>query len=137
VKRFATAVVGGLLTVIGVILLVLPGPGFVVIAAGLAVLAREFTWAKRPLDMAMSRARDGMDQVARSRWFAALDAATGMGLIAIAALDLTVGLPVLDIVSDVFMVASGLFLFGTVWYARSPRWKRRSAAQVDAGHPAL
>lgn len=42
-KRFATAVVGGLLTVIGVILLVLPGPGFVVIAAGLAVLAREFT----------------------------------------------------------------------------------------------
>jgi hypothetical protein len=128
VKRFVTAVVGGLLTLAGVILLVLPGPGFVVIAAGLAVLAREFTWAKRPLDMAMRRARDGMNQVARSPWFAALDAATGAGLIAIAVVDLTVGLPVLDIVSDVFMTASGLFLFGTVWYARSARWDGRSAA---------
>lgn len=117
-KRFATAVVGGLLTLIGVVLLVLPGPGFVVIAAGLAVLAREFTWAKRPLDYAMRRAREGMDQVARSWWFATLDALAGLGLVAVAVVDLVVGLPVLDLVSDVFITASGLFLIGTVVYGR-------------------
>lgn len=128
-KRVATAVIGGLLTVIGVILLVLPGPGFVVIAAGLAVLAREFTWAKRPLDYALRRAREGMDQVARSWWFAALDALAGLALIAVAVVDLVVGLPLLDIVSDIFIIGSGLFLIGTVSYAR---WPRREPI-VEAG----
>ena len=65
-KRIATAVAGGLLVAIGVLLLVLPGPGVVVIAAGLAVLAREFTWARRPLDYAQKQAEAGLQQVARS-----------------------------------------------------------------------
>jgi hypothetical protein len=117
-KRVATAIVGGLLTTVGVVLLVLPGPGFVLIAAGLAVLAREFPWAARPLDYAMKRAHQGLDQVARSLAFATLDALAGLALVGAGVIDLTVGLPVLEIVSDVFIIASGLFLIGTVGYAR-------------------
>jgi tellurite resistance protein TerC len=42
-------VVGGTLLLIGVAMIVLPGPAFVVIPAGLAVLATEFLWARRLL----------------------------------------------------------------------------------------
>lgn len=47
VRRVVVAVVGFLLLGVGVALLVLPGPGLVVIAAGIAVLALEFPWAER------------------------------------------------------------------------------------------
>ena len=45
-KRIITAIVGGTVVLIGVVLLVLPGPGLLVIALGLALLATEFAWAE-------------------------------------------------------------------------------------------
>ena len=47
VRRVVVAVVGFLLLSVGAALLVLPGPGLLVIAAGIAVLALEFPWAER------------------------------------------------------------------------------------------
>lgn len=117
-KRVATAVLGGLLTILGLVLLVLPGPGVILVAAGLAVLAREFTWAERPLNFAMKQARDGLDKVSRSLLFATLDALTALALVAVGVLDLVIGLPVLEVVSDVFLMLSGLFMLSTVVYAR-------------------
>ena len=46
-KRIAVAVIGGTVLLVGVALIVLPGPAFVVIPAGLAILATEFAWARR------------------------------------------------------------------------------------------
>jgi tellurite resistance protein TerC len=46
-RRVIIAVIGFTVLLIGVALLVLPGPAFLVIPAGLAILAIEFTWAKR------------------------------------------------------------------------------------------
>lgn len=43
------AIVGGTLITVGVVLLVLPGPGLVLIALGVAVLATEFAWAEAVL----------------------------------------------------------------------------------------
>lgn len=117
-KRLATAVVGGLLTAVGVVLLVLPGPGFVLIAAGLSVLAREFSWAARPLDYAKQKAREGLDHVSRSTLAAIVDGLAAVTLMAVGVFDLVVGLPVLEVVSDVTLIGSGLFLIGTVVYAR-------------------
>jgi hypothetical protein len=48
--RVAWALAGGLLTLCGVAMLVLPGPAFAIIPAGLAMLALEFDWALRLLD---------------------------------------------------------------------------------------
>ena len=45
-RRIAIAVLGSTLVLIGVALLVLPGPGLLVIPIGLAVLALEFAWAR-------------------------------------------------------------------------------------------
>ena len=49
IRWIGVATVGCTLIVVGVILLVLPGPGLVLIALGVAVLATEFAWAERIL----------------------------------------------------------------------------------------
>lgn len=51
-KRVIVIVVGGTITLIGVVLLVLPGPAFIVIPIGLSILATEFVWARRLLKKA-------------------------------------------------------------------------------------
>jgi hypothetical protein len=47
IKRVAILLIGSTVLAIGVALLVLPGPAFIVIPAGLAILAIEFAWARR------------------------------------------------------------------------------------------
>lgn len=47
VKRVLVAVLGGTVLAAGIALIALPGPAFIVIPLGLAILAVEFAWAKR------------------------------------------------------------------------------------------
>ena len=47
IKRLVVAVVGGTVLALGIALIVLPGPAFLVIPAGLAILAIEVAWARR------------------------------------------------------------------------------------------
>ena len=47
VRRVIVSVVGVTVVLIGIALLVLPGPAFVVIPTGLALLATEYVWARR------------------------------------------------------------------------------------------
>ena len=67
-KRIAIAVVGGLLVVVGIVLTVLPGPGLVLVVAGLAVLASEFAWASSALELAKRTAGDAGSVVKRTFW---------------------------------------------------------------------
>ncbi|MHC1766416.1 MAG: PGPGW domain-containing protein [Verrucomicrobiia bacterium] len=46
-KRIAITVVGWLVLLLGIVMIVLPGPAFILIPAGLAILATQFEWAKR------------------------------------------------------------------------------------------
>jgi tellurite resistance protein TerC len=55
-KRIIVGVVGGTVTLIGIALLVLPGPAFVVIPIGLSILATQFVWARRYLQKARAMA---------------------------------------------------------------------------------
>jgi tellurite resistance protein TerC len=59
-RKLIIALIGGTVLLIGVALIVLPGPAFIVIPIGLAILATEFAWARR----AFNRARA---MVARAR----------------------------------------------------------------------
>jgi uncharacterized protein (TIGR02611 family) len=47
VKRVIVSVIGATILLIGVALLILPGPAFIVIPVGLAILATEYAWARR------------------------------------------------------------------------------------------
>jgi uncharacterized protein (TIGR02611 family) len=64
-RRLAVVIAGFALVAAGVAMLVLPGPGLLVIIAGLALLAREFVWADRLLQSAKARAASGADAARR------------------------------------------------------------------------
>ena len=49
-KRWVKVVIGFTLLFLGVVMLVTPGPGWVAIGFGLALLAAEFVWARRLLN---------------------------------------------------------------------------------------
>jgi uncharacterized protein (TIGR02611 family) len=66
-KRVAVLVVGLAVTAGGFAMLVLPGPGLLVIVLGLAILATEFAWAEYLLDKAKEQAMKAKDK-AQSRW---------------------------------------------------------------------
>ncbi len=53
--RLIVVVIGFTILVAGIAMIVLPGPAFVVIPVGLAVLATEFIWARKLLDAVKER----------------------------------------------------------------------------------
>lgn len=54
-KRTGIAIIGGAVLIVGIIAIPYPGPGWLIVFAGLAILATEFTWAQRLLDYARSK----------------------------------------------------------------------------------
>ena len=55
-KRFAVTILGGALLLLGLAMMVLPGPGILLVVAGLAVLATEYVWARKLLKTARVQA---------------------------------------------------------------------------------
>jgi uncharacterized protein (TIGR02611 family) len=49
VKRLVIGVIGFTVLLIGIAMIVLPGPAFIVIPVALGILATEFVWARRLL----------------------------------------------------------------------------------------
>lgn len=47
--RIFIGVVGGLVTIVGTVFLFAPGPGLLVLLAGLGILATEFAWASNAI----------------------------------------------------------------------------------------
>ena len=66
IKRIIVAIIGGTVLAIGIALLVLPGPAFLVIPAGLGILAIEFAWARRWLRKAKEIFRKASTKGARN-----------------------------------------------------------------------
>jgi hypothetical protein len=54
-RRIVVAVLGATVLLVGVAMLVLPGPGLVVTGIGLAILSSEFVWARRWLAQVRDR----------------------------------------------------------------------------------
>jgi uncharacterized protein (TIGR02611 family) len=81
--RLVFAVAGFTVLLAGLAMLVLPGPGLLVIVIGLTILALEFAWAERMLERTvdrMERARRATKEA--SRWqkiFGALAIAAALG----------------------------------------------------------
>jgi Putative transmembrane protein (PGPGW) len=55
-KRIAVSLVGGVFVVGGIAMLVLPGPGIIVIVIGFAILGTEYAWAAAALERTKSAA---------------------------------------------------------------------------------
>jgi uncharacterized protein (TIGR02611 family) len=65
--RIVTTVVGFLVILIGLVLIPLPGPGWLIVFAGLAILAREYIWAERLLNHAKQRVERAKNAVLRKK----------------------------------------------------------------------
>jgi uncharacterized protein (TIGR02611 family) len=61
-KKVAIGIIGGFVLLVGIALLVLPGPAFLVIPAGLAILATEFEWAQRWKDRVKKKYQEMRDE---------------------------------------------------------------------------
>jgi hypothetical protein len=54
---------GSTVILIGIIMIVTPGPAIIVIPAGLAILATEFAWARRWLQTIRGNAEKGINKL--------------------------------------------------------------------------
>lgn len=71
-QRIAVTIAGFVVLLAGVALLVLPGPGWVLIFAGLAILSTEYMWARRLLNTAKAKAEQAKDAVLKRKQAKAL-----------------------------------------------------------------
>lgn len=63
VFRVVWVVVGATIVVAGLAMTVFPGPAFIVLPVGMAMLAAEFTWARRLLEVGIDRGVDAKRRV--------------------------------------------------------------------------
>ena len=68
VWRIFIGVIGGLITIIGTVFLFAPGPGLLVLLAGLGILASEFAWASRAILKTKTIAANAADKVGMPLW---------------------------------------------------------------------
>ena len=54
-KKIVVTIIGFTILVLGIILIVFPGPAFIVIPIGLAILATEYVWAKNLFEKLKNR----------------------------------------------------------------------------------
>jgi hypothetical protein len=74
--RVFIGAVGGLVTIVGALLLFAPGPGLLVLLAGLGILASEFAWASRAILKTKTMAIAASDKVRVPLWIKFLLAAS-------------------------------------------------------------
>ena len=90
---------GAIVTLSGLAMLLLPGPAFVVIPIGLAMLAMEFAWAEHMLEKALTQAEKAQRTAAEAsrtqKAFAAV--ATALGIAAFVAAAILWDIPILPV----------------------------------------
>lgn len=80
-KRLAVFVIGAAVLGAGIAMLVLPGPGILVIVLGLAILASEFAWAERALDRAKHNAAAVTGKISSGRSGRLIMVTTGVAML--------------------------------------------------------
>ena len=123
-------VVGMTVLLAGVAMLALPGPGMVVIIVGLVILATEFEWAQRLLDIAVEKVAAANSRAQESRHGKRMLAASGIGL-------MVAGVVVIAIWSQFVVVGISLIVAGIIGLCtlipRVHQWvEERAATGINA-----
>jgi uncharacterized protein (TIGR02611 family) len=102
--KIVIGVIGAALIIAGLIMVPFPGPGWLVVFAGLAVLATEFAWASRLLRVAKEKVLAATDWLKQQNWFVRIVAATLTFIVAAAivwaTLKLTLGIDLIEKARD-------------------------------------
>jgi uncharacterized protein (TIGR02611 family) len=132
-RRIAVTVAGTVILVVGIVLLVAPGPGLVVIALALAVFAIEYQWARRNLAAVQERARSAALKAAASRVATASAVLFGIGAIGLGGvLVFTDLLPFSGTGTGVGVAIGGLTVLATTAYGVRELRNAKKAEEEDA-----
>jgi len=129
VKRVGVIILGTVLLVVGIALLVLPGPGLLLVLAGLVTLASEFPKLERYVDPVRDRAVKAAEDSVSSPVRIAFSVAAGLGLIAAGVVWGTVTwVPLHGWSTGTSLILSGLVLLGLLgWSYRNVRERSGSS----------
>ncbi|HEX9623784.1 MAG TPA: PGPGW domain-containing protein [Streptosporangiaceae bacterium] len=117
-RRIAITALGTVILAVGVVLLVAPGPGLLVIVLALAVFAVEYEWARRRLAAARDLARTASEKTATNRVAKATAILFGVGAIGLGGvLIFTEVLPFSGIGVGISIALAGLIVLGTTAYS--------------------
>ena len=134
-RRIAVTVVGTVVLVVGVVLLVAPGPGILAILLALTIFALEYDWARRRLVKARELARTAAEKTATNRLAGATAILFGVGALAVAGvLIFSDVLPFSGLGTGLSIAVAGLIVLGTTAY--SIRDVSRARAAAEAAEPA-
>jgi hypothetical protein len=128
-KRILIVVAGGVLLVVGVLLLVLPGPGLLLVLAGLLVLASEFPALERYVDPVRDRAMKAAEDSVSSPLRIAGSVLAGLALLAAGIVWGTVkSLPFSGWSTGSSLILSSVILFALLgWSYRRVKTRREAA----------
>ena len=130
-KRVACGAAGGLLLLVGIALLVLPGPGLLLVLGGLLVLANGFPRVQKFVDPVERRAMQAAEESVSSPLRLAFSIGTGVVLIAAGVVwGVVPGLPLGGWPTGASLILSGLILLGllVVSYRRGQAQRTSSNA---------
>ncbi len=129
-RRIAVTVVGTAVLAVGVVLLIVPGPGILAILLALTIFAYEYEWARQRLNDARELARTAAEKTATNRIALAAAILFGAGAIGIGGiLIFTDILPFSSIWTGLSIALAGTLVLGTTAYSvREARLARKAAA---------
>lgn len=131
-RRIAVTVVGTVILAVGVVLLVAPGPGLLVILLALIVFAVEYEWARRHLTVVRARARSAADKAAASRVATASAILFGVGAIGLGGvLIFTDVLPLSGVGTGAGVALGGLTVLATTAYSVRELRRAEKADEVE------
>lgn len=140
VKQVTLSVVGAVVLVAGVALLVLPGPGLLLVLAGLVILSGVFPTLERHVDPVRRRAMKAAEDSVSSPVRIAGSVLAGLGLIGcgvVWGLRLFPWLPFPGWSAGSSMIVSGFVLFALLaWSYRKVRARRTGRPGTDPSHGA-
>lgn len=128
-KRISITVAGALLLIVGVLLLVLPGPGLLLVLAGLLLLASEFPALERYVDPVRDRAMKAAEDSVSSPLRIAGSVLAGLALLAAGIVwGLVKSLPFGGWSTGSSLILSSVILFALlIWSYRRVKTRRETA----------
>ncbi len=95
-KRVAVAAMGSIVLLVGVVAIPYPGPGWLIVFAGLAILATEFDWAGRLLERIRGYYDSWVGWLKRQHWSLQLLVLSFTGLVVLTTVWLLNGFGILN-----------------------------------------
>ncbi|WP_372669565.1 PGPGW domain-containing protein [Amycolatopsis kentuckyensis] len=130
-KRILITVAGAILLVVGVLLLVLPGPGLLLVLAGLLLLASEFPALEKYVDPVRDRAMKAAEESVSSPLRIAGSVLAGLALLAAGIVWGTVkSLPFAGWSTGSSLILSSVILFALlIWSYRRVKTRREATSR--------